>query len=136
VTHICLPFLKQTCSGRQTFLPPTARLLSFFFPADLRSFLCIFGMMRLILTLFSLALGVGFATAQVPSYTSPPGPQHTGTAAGCSLWAVVNAGDSCDTLSNAFGIPVSQFLTWNPAVSADCITNFWAGYSYCVRVGP
>ncbi|KAK4447078.1 hypothetical protein QBC34DRAFT_143074 [Podospora aff. communis PSN243] len=93
-------------------------------------------MMRLLHTLLSLALATSFATAQVPSYTSPPGPRHTGTAAGCSLWAVVNAGDSCDTLSNAFGIPVSQFLAWNPAVSVDCITNFWAGYSYCVRVGP
>ncbi len=76
------------------------------------------------------------APRQMPSYTTPPGPQQTGTIAGCSLWAVVNTGDTCATLAVAFGIPVSQFLVWNPAVSSDCTTNFWGGYSYCVRVGP
>jgi len=80
--------------------------------------------------------GVVVPRQAVPSYTLPPGPQQTGTVAGCSLWAVVNEGDTCATLSSAFGIPVSQFIAWNPAVSADCANNFWAGYSYCVRVGP
>ncbi|KAM7214512.1 hypothetical protein V8F06_010073 [Rhypophila decipiens] len=70
------------------------------------------------------------------SYTTPPGPQQTGTIAGCSLWAVVNTGDTCATLADAFGIPVSQFLAWNPAVSSDCVNNFWGGYSYCVRTCP
>lgn len=73
---------------------------------------------------------------QAASFTSPSAPQQTGTIAGCSLWAVVKSGDTCETLASSFGIPRSQFLAWNPAVSSNCETNFWLDYAYCVRVGP
>lgn len=46
----------------------------------------------------------------------------------------MGANDTCDTIPAAFGITRAQFLAWNPAVSADCTQNFWAGYAYCVGV--
>jgi hypothetical protein len=27
-------------------------------------------------------------------------------------------------------ISLSQFFAWNPAVSTDCVTNFWLGQAY------
>jgi hypothetical protein len=32
------------------------------------------------------------------------------------------------------GTSVDQFYDWNPAVSRDCVTNFWLGQAYCVGV--
>jgi hypothetical protein len=32
------------------------------------------------------------------------------------------------------GITLDQFYSWNPAVSKDCVTNFWLGQAYCVGV--
>ncbi|KAH7175194.1 LysM domain-containing protein [Dactylonectria macrodidyma] len=29
---------------------------------------------------------------------------------------------------------MAQFFAWNPAVSEDCLTNFWLGSAYCVGV--
>jgi LysM repeat protein len=42
------------------------------------------------------------------------------------------AGDSCSSVETAFSITAQQFLAWNPAVSSDCLSGFWAGYAYCV----
>ncbi|KAK3333761.1 hypothetical protein B0T19DRAFT_135896 [Cercophora scortea] len=33
-----------------------------------------------------------------------------------------------------YGISLAQFLLWNPAVSSDCLTNFWTTYAYCVSI--
>lgn len=44
------------------------------------------------------------------------------------------AGDNCGTIETEYGISHSQFLEWNPAVSSDCLTNFWGGYAYCVAI--
>ncbi|KAK2746819.1 hypothetical protein FQN57_002861 [Myotisia sp. PD_48] len=48
---------------------------------------------------------------------------------------VAGAGEGCWSVSNQYGISLDDFFTWNPDVSSDCGTNFWAGYAYCVGVG-
>ncbi|KAH7038381.1 LysM domain-containing protein [Microdochium trichocladiopsis] len=65
---------------------------------------------------------------------TPPGPTHTGQPANCNKWDVVQDGDSCGSMASDNGISVSQFYDWNPAVSRDCVTNFWIGQAYCVGV--
>lgn len=67
--------------------------------------------------------------------TSPAGPTFPGTAWDCSGWHTVVSGDSCWSIQQEYGITLAQFLSWNPSVSEDCAINFWATYSYCVRVG-
>lgn len=63
-------------------------------------------------------------------------PTLSGTPSNCNLWHTVVSGvDTCATVEKQFGITSSQFLGWNPAVSSDCLSNFWAGYAYCVGVG-
>ena len=83
-----------------------------------------------ILALSSLLLSVYAQDA------CPQAPTFSGTPSNCNLWHTIVSGvDTCATVENQFGITSSQFLGWNPAVSSDCLSNFWAGYAYCVGVG-
>lgn len=52
----------------------------------------------------------------------------------CIIIPFISAGDSCETIEAKFGITAAEFLAWNPAVSADCETNFWVDEAYCVGV--
>lgn len=63
-----------------------------------------------------------------------PTATHSGQPANCNKWHVVVDGDTCSTIPADEGITSAQFFEWNPAVSSDCLTNFWLGYSYCVGV--
>ncbi|KAJ1325254.1 peptidoglycan DL-endopeptidase LytF [Microdochium nivale] len=73
-------------------------------------------------------------TSSSSSVPTPPAPTHTGQPANCNKWDVVQSGDSCGSIASDNGISTDQFFTWNPAVSRDCITNFWLGQAYCVGV--
>ncbi|WYZ35425.1 hypothetical protein EsH8_X_000072 [Colletotrichum jinshuiense] len=74
------------------------------------------------------------STARAPSTTTAPtspGPTHSGQPSNCNKWHVVTRGD-CATVEALYGLTHAQFLAWNPAVSADCLTNFSTGSAYCV----
>lgn len=75
-------------------------------------------------------------TTSTPSTAkpTPPAPTHTGQPANCNKWDVVQTGDGCASMARDNGITVDQFYSWNPAVSRDCVTNFWLGQAYCVGV--
>ncbi|KAH7035726.1 uncharacterized protein B0I36DRAFT_347461 [Microdochium trichocladiopsis] len=71
--------------------------------------------------------------AHAQTASTPPGPTFTGSPSNCNKWYVVADGDnSCSTVEAKFGITHDQFIAWNPAVSRDCVTNFWKGQAYCV----
>lgn len=63
---------------------------------------------------------------------SPPGPTQSGEPADCNSWYVVQTGDNCTAVAAEYGITLTQFLAWNPAVSSDCSTGFWSDEAYCV----
>ncbi|KAK1241792.1 hypothetical protein MKX07_007615 [Trichoderma sp. CBMAI-0711] len=69
----------------------------------------------------------------ITSSSASDQPQQTGTAANCNKFYLVQPGDSCDAIESQFGISLSQFIAWNPAVNSGC-TNIIAGYYYCVSV--
>lgn len=75
-------------------------------------------------------------TTAAPTTTNagPPGPTHAGQPANCDAWHVVESGDSCGSVAAEYGISTDQFFQWNPAVSTDCVNNFWLGQAYCVGV--
>lgn len=64
----------------------------------------------------------------------PSGPTQPNTASNCNRWYTVKSGDSCFSVETAFKISHANFLKWNPAVSKDCITNFWVKDLYCVGI--
>jgi hypothetical protein len=61
-----------------------------------------------------------------------PAPTMEGIAANCNKWHTVGDGDDCVVVEKKYNITADQFFKWNPAVSKDCVKNFWAKYSYCV----
>ena len=67
--------------------------------------------------------------------SSPNGFVHPGQPSNCNGWHTVVSGDDCSNVPARYGITFAQFRVWNPAVSADCIQNFWLEAAYCVRVG-
>lgn len=74
-------------------------------------------------------------TSAPPTSTSssgPPGPTHNGQPVNCNRWHVVEEGDNCATVPAKYKIDQEQFFKWNPAVSTDCLQNFWLGSAYCV----
>ncbi|KAI3331384.1 hypothetical protein F4824DRAFT_294880 [Ustulina deusta] len=72
-------------------------------------------------------------STMTPTSTIGPGaPTQTGQPANCNKWYIVKSGDSCATVENTYFITSAQFLAWNPSVSSDCSTGFWADYAYCV----
>lgn len=74
-----------------------------------------------------LALGVVLVDAQ----TEPPGPVHPGNPSNCNKWHLVKSGDDCGTIRSQYDLTADEFFGWNPAVSRDCVTNFWLDYAYC-----
>ncbi|KAL8306251.1 hypothetical protein RB597_003198 [Gaeumannomyces tritici] len=85
--------------------------------------------------------GTGATTTSSSSTAStaaptPPAPTHTGQPSDCNKWDVVAEGgnDSCASMAADNGITLDQFYDWNPAVSRDCLTNFWPGQAYCVGI--
>ncbi|KAL4904654.1 hypothetical protein BDW74DRAFT_185554 [Aspergillus multicolor] len=44
------------------------------------------------------------------------------------------AGDTCASIAADFDTTLAEFLAWNPAVSSDCTSGFWADEDYCVGV--
>ncbi|KAI2643597.1 carbohydrate-binding module family 50 protein [Xylaria nigripes] len=75
-------------------------------------------------------------TTSPPTATSqgPPGPTMSGEPDNCNKWTVVTDGLTCTELADDAGISLDQFLAWNPAVSSDCLTNYWLGEAYCIGV--
>ena len=80
----------------------------------------------------------GLAIATAVAYaqgTTPPGPTQPGVLSSCNRWHMVESGDTCATLESQYGISHDKSLDWNPAVSEDCVSNFWPDYAYCVGGG-
>lgn len=73
------------------------------------------------------------STSSVP-VTTPPGPTQSGEPPNCVAWYVAQSGDDCSTVEKLYNITDKQFHAWNPAVSSDCKTGFWAQEAYCVGV--
>lgn len=69
-----------------------------------------------------------------PTGPTPPAPTMSGEPANCNKWAVVEDGVKCTDMAAAAGISLAQFHAWNPAVSDDCVTNYWLGEAYCINV--
>ncbi|KAM0350174.1 hypothetical protein ACHAPU_003339 [Fusarium lateritium] len=82
-------------------------------------------------TLLLLCASLPLAFSQDPN---PGGPVHDGQPKNCDAWHTVQKGDDCESVPNKYSISKKQFLAWNPAVSQDCLTNFWLGSAYCVGI--
>ncbi|ERS99793.1 hypothetical protein HMPREF1624_03158 [Sporothrix schenckii ATCC 58251] len=66
----------------------------------------------------------------------PPSPTQDGIATTCDTYAQANAGDSCSAFATIHKISPADLFKWNTVLGAggaDCPTELWAGYYYCVH---
>ncbi|KAJ5720928.1 uncharacterized protein N7483_008862 [Penicillium malachiteum] len=73
-------------------------------------------------------------TISSPSTVTAPAPTQSGIASNCNEYYIAQSNDNCATIEAIYGITSAQFLEWNPAVSSDCETGFWADEAYCVSI--
>ncbi|KAJ0281888.1 hypothetical protein CBS470a_008049 [Colletotrichum nupharicola] len=86
---------------------------------------------------------VGLAAAGAPQPTSSttadasagatPSPVQEGMVTNCVKFHLVQSGDGCWAISDAQGIALNDFYTWNPAVKTDC-SGLQADVYVCVGV--
>ncbi|PLB44330.1 hypothetical protein P170DRAFT_503006 [Aspergillus steynii IBT 23096] len=72
-------------------------------------------------------------TAPPKTTTDPHSPRQSGIASNCNSYYFVEAGDECGKIATKYGITLSNFYAWNPAVGSTC-GNLQAGYWVCVGV--
>ncbi|GKZ42130.1 hypothetical protein AbraIFM66951_000837 [Aspergillus brasiliensis] len=68
------------------------------------------------------------SVAATASITMEPGYIST-----CDKYHKVVSGDSCYSISQAYGITLDEFYDWNPDVGDDC-SSLWLGYGVCVGI--
>ncbi|PYH88795.1 hypothetical protein BO71DRAFT_307155, partial [Aspergillus ellipticus CBS 707.79] len=85
----------------------------------------------------STSTSTSTSTSMTSSSTTPitpPAPTQSGIPSNCDEYYVAQSGDTCATIEAKYDITAAEFLAWNPAVSADCESGFWADEAYCVSV--
>ncbi|TVY65382.1 LysM domain-containing protein [Fusarium oxysporum f. sp. cubense] len=85
-------------------------------------------------SLFSLACLWATLPIALAQDSKPCGPVHQGQPTNCIAWHTVKKGDDCDSVPKKYYINRQEFMAWNPAVSKDCLENFWLNSAYCVRI--
>ncbi|KAF3941517.1 Autolysin [Dactylella cylindrospora] len=71
------------------------------------------------------------ATTTRNNGVSTPTPIQAGMTTNCNKFYLVKGGDGCDPIARQFGISLSNFYSWNPAVKNDC-SGLWPDYYVCV----
>ncbi|KAK1841141.1 LysM domain-containing protein-like protein 1 [Colletotrichum chrysophilum] len=64
---------------------------------------------------------------------SPPSPTQPGLISSCQRFHLVESGNTCDAITTQYGISLSDFYEWNPAVGSAC-SGLWLGYYVCIAV--
>lgn len=62
-----------------------------------------------------------------------PTPYQPGMASNCDQFHLVSSGDQCGLIASQYGITLSQFYAWNPAVNSSCAYLDLGNY-VCVAV--
>ncbi|KAL2820421.1 hypothetical protein BJX63DRAFT_380755 [Aspergillus granulosus] len=70
-------------------------------------------------------------TTTASATVTGPAPQQTGIVSNRNKYHLVESGDGCASIANAYGISLSNFYNWNPAVGSSC-GSLWLGYYVCV----
>ncbi|KAK8080354.1 hypothetical protein PG997_008172 [Apiospora hydei] len=62
-----------------------------------------------------------------------PTPIQSGMTENCNTFHFVQSGDTCASISSKYSIPLSSFVSWNPAAGSSC-NGMWANTYACVAV--
>ena len=76
------------------------------------------------------------ASPSTSTTTPQPSPTQDGIAPTCDKFAQAKAGDGCGAFAAAHKISPANLFKWNTVLGvgwADCPSELWAGYYYCVH---
>lgn len=80
---------------------------------------------------FALSVSAAVLKRQTDG-SDPAGTVDPSTISDCTFWVNVGSGDACSSIESYYGIPGSQFISYNPSLKGDC-SGLKEGYSYCVE---
>lgn len=63
-----------------------------------------------------------------------PTPIQPGMVSNCNKFYWVNKGEGCDTVTKKNGIPINDFIVWNPKIGGKACTGLWSDTYVCVSV--
>jgi LysM repeat protein len=64
---------------------------------------------------------------------STPQPTQPGLVSNCNKFHKVETNQGCQQIADLYGIPLTDFTTWNPQARSDC-TGLWANAYACVGI--
>lgn len=67
--------------------------------------------------------------------TAAPAPTQVGITSDCNQYSKASTGDTCTTFASQNGITPAELYEWNTELGiadANCTTNLWIGYYYCI----
>lgn len=77
------------------------------------------------------ATAVVVAATTTKEVISTPAAVQTGIVSDCIQFYEAVSGDTCAGIASTYGISLSDFYAWNPAVGTDC-SGLWAEEYYCL----
>ncbi|KAJ5547103.1 hypothetical protein N7494_004688 [Penicillium frequentans] len=80
-----------------------------------------------------VAIPTSSVTTTTSGGISTPSPIQTGMPSNCDEFHLVVSGDTCSDVATEYGLSLSQFYSWNPAVGSDCSTLDLSDY-VCVHI--
>jgi hypothetical protein len=69
--------------------------------------------------------------------TAAPAPTQVGIISTCNQYSQAKSGDDCTTFASKNGVSTNNLYTWNTQLGIDganCNTELWIGYYYCIGV--
>ncbi|KAK8149597.1 hypothetical protein G3M48_006328 [Beauveria asiatica] len=76
------------------------------------------------------------ATTTTPSNgITTPQPTQPGMVDNCDRFVFIKPGDNCGAVASAAGIPLADFILWNPNAGSTC-SGLWANSYACVHLTP
>ncbi|KAK0616348.1 hypothetical protein B0T14DRAFT_395737, partial [Immersiella caudata] len=86
-------------------------------------------------TTFRTSTATPAVTPSRPSNgVATPSPFQPGISDSCSGFYLTKKGDTCNTVADANGISLVDFLSWNVGVGGQACGNLWADTYVCVNV--
>ena len=81
---------------------------------------------EMLASLSSISVEAKASSSSAPSQTigggalAAPSPTQRGVAADCTKWHKCIDSDGCPSIAKQYGVDVTEFKKWNPAVKSDC----------------
>lgn len=84
---------------------------------DLSDYVCV----NVIGNIATSSVATSTTTKTSTSGISTPSPVQTGMVSTCDEFYMVVSGDSCSAIASNYGIALTDFYSWNPAVGSSCV---------------